>query len=701
MEQRPAWNEPTAAQKVSNRSILRIQELSNELRDDLNRMSIFKAMLGPVKQVLFAARDYRYECEPGTKPGGQRWYNFRLTASYGLSDKWHTRIKQREHDFRSLFERAREFHRHTAADFDKFRRALNDPTDSAGQNPPRRSVDQLLTALAVLPYQRVLPSLLEECLDSPSNLTTCCLFHCTDDKPETDKDAIGTFHWTGFGGFVRSEDKPDRLMYGTTWGGRSIDKDVEEFLLCFTRGVENPPPSGTRQSVTDIRGLAVPAYDLWNDKTNKWRGGMAGWVVVLLDATADSVRNATLGLNDDLRKHSWIHFTSLVRTYVRRVREAHMRDLLLDYEESLPRQPPIEFFENHLHQIIGWTTAEPKESGQGAIKNESAQLEISFERQSENVTRKVFFLRDTHWFAKEDAPNDEDNSSRTFPPGTLRICKLFLEELKLIEGQRRAGVQTEATLVHKTISHEFKKLIPLIVPADKWIREILTLWMLGYTIAGFAEFTEAADSDKIPEALYGAEDLSYAQWLNGLGRLAAEVEAIAKPGSSLHLPRSEDAWFANCKAIQSLINIDNGLSRVAPPSEYGVRCLLGITLLCTLRNSIQHITEYEGSNYEDEAGRPYWGYGVIRGKPSCTITCLLDRKASGEARWGNDLLITNPACGQPPRGTGGSEGTIRFFLERLRKQARIEHSFDFRLPTTADREGLHVCRLPSLMTWSA
>ena len=655
--------------------------------------------IGEVKAVFFASRDYRYECERRSNAGNDRWYNFRLTNSYGFSHEAYAVVRKHVQGLRQLFTRAKELDPHCKADFTVFEQALsNRPSDSQGQHPARKAVDELLVALAVLPYRGVLLKVFEDYLTvgaTANHRKTCCMFSFAGKAGNE-----SVFELRDFSRFTISARSRRMRQSELEWarrkaGGDGIGEALATLLLRFTRGLKDPDPDKdeSTDADADLRGFAVPAYDTWDHTRKRWRGGMAGWLVVLLRKQPNEIQSALAATGDGrktreittLCRYSWNHFISLLRTYVRRVREAHMRDLLEDYSDISILPTSIKYFERHLHQVIGWRIA----TGQD-ISSKRVQLHIPFDSPAETVARHVVRNRDTHWLKRSDG--------RRFPPGTRRLCKLFLEELRLIEGQRRVGEQTgkwkEATDVHKTISHEIKKIVPLFVPAQQWTRQLMTYWVSAYTITGFSEFTQANDGDRLPSALYGREDMSYGEWLSGLCRLCAEIEAVAIPGLRGLLPPSKASWAKNCKAIESLFIIRSVLRGVLPPREYPVRCLLGIAVLCTLRNCIHHMTRYEATFSANGKQR----YGVIVPKVrGNTITCSLDATASDSLEWGRDLLIANPGDEQLDESRGGTEGAIRCYLEQLRKRAHIRTRYTYRHPFTPNApNNMHISRLPSL-----
>jgi len=687
------WKTMSEEQALSNRSILRVQQLSNELKKDLNALPLFAARTRTVGKVFFAAVDPAYKLNRERR----RWYNFRLTNSYSFPlqvQEWLLDDLTRIDEFRPLFESPGREDRTTRASFAAF-------SDAVSNRDWSHAYDQFIVALAVIPYRGVLLSLFEDAFDSRILRTSQYAAHTT--APALCRFFSGTLDAMSLWRFDGFQFSKRRLFTKRQEELRLRNKDDKSLrplfriILPLTRGLEPAPtgdspyppepgfagisPIAASASSIKMAGFVVPACDAFTD--GRWAGGMAGWMVALFESPLEEFSVSHNDTKD--RRFTWHAFTNLMSTYVRRVREAHMFDLLEEYAE-LPDQPePRLYFREHVHHLIGWKIA-----SKNANASNLRTLKIPFEASEETLACPVVRLQDTNW--------DQEG----FPESNTRLCKLFLTQLTLLKDARQLGEErgeeVEAANVHKTISHEFKKIVPLIEDAPRWVRRYIQHWLLGYTITGFSDFTQQNDGHKIPDALYGADTSNYAEWLRGLCSLTAEIEAIAIPGNYLHLPDSKRAWAGNCRVIESLFVIHPDLSRAFPPRDYAVRCLLGVAILCTLRNCVHHSTEYQEGTYVDTAGSPQDCYGTIIIKSAVgSVTCSLAAHPSDGCEWGNDLLITNPSYGLGSGRRGGSEGAIRFYLERLRERAKLKvRLFEYRHPNVPDRNGQHVCRLPSL-----
>ena len=468
----------TPEQEVSNRSILRVQQLSNELMLQLNSLPLFgdKQTPHPVKDVFFASRDHAHEVRQNRlKGGGPRhnesistWYNFRLCGSYNFPDEHLNWLKLTFGDgqpnlfrLRGLFDAANKIDPTIRADFQSFQSLL--ATDT------RRAVDQLLIALAVIPYNGVLIRLFERLFFKDKGETllskSCYIFSDTDERPK----GRTTFCFTPFHQFRAA---PTQAVT-QTMGGMEFPPDLQEcfpkaakgqdifdlFLLPFTRGEQPAAESSAKESpfakrASNLHGLVIPGYDHYYPGKG-WRGSMAGWVVVFLDH--DCVNR--LGQEKKPRNLEWAAFTALTETYIRRVREAHMRDLLEDYVALQDLPPPTTYLRNHIHQLIGWKASEQFGGLSSQGETDETSLIIPLDGGKAECVH-VEELPGTVWqkFRSETKPR-----RRRFPRGTQRLCKRFLERLELAEQQRRVGEDSE----RETISHEIKHIVKSL-KGEKW-----------------------------------------------------------------------------------------------------------------------------------------------------------------------------------------------------------------------------------------
>jgi hypothetical protein len=512
----------TDHQQVSNRSILRIQQLSDDLLKDLNSMELFKTKLGGVKEVLFVGVDHRRTSTLET------WYNFRLCATFGLDPNGLTvdpleMLRNHQQGVEALFESAHKWDKHTAANYQKYLAALNDRTNDRRES----ALEQLLIAMAVVPYQGVLPSLLEEAFYQPDGESQMCpRAKACWFQPEGPED--GYFSVEAFDEF-----KPtgEILARASPWQPFKIDPDgladekpvqklFGELLLPFTRGKflstktgQNRPEfkkaDDANRSDSDIHGFAIPAYDVLCPQTG-WRGGMTGWLVVFFNESPQGVRSFYENGNNDERlkllEHSWERFADLVRAYVRRVREANMRDLLEDYAEPTGiHELPRDFFLRHLHQVIGYRSKLTINSKEPKLQQAAKRLEVPGNNERPSIDEEVFLLPHTC-----STYCGDPGKGTAFPPGTRRLCAMFLDELELVRAKRKEGQQSGQS---KTFHDTSKDLNVLEDQLQRYTKEV----------KGVREAVE-----RETQALQASESLPD-QARSSIERIAGQVQRLGDP----------------------------------------------------------------------------------------------------------------------------------------------------------------------------
>lgn len=443
------WRQPSEWQEVSNRSILRVQVLSNELRERLNRLPLFRGKNeGKIKKILFAARAPNESLQKDSGQCGERWYQFRLCDSYAFPEELRPWCRGNVHRFQSIFRAAAKCSP-TRASFEKFRDSIG------GRSQNREDFEQFIIALALIPYRGVLLNLVEEAFGwnpvSKEMQERCCFF---DGNPQD-------FSLHRFNGFRRGSkiwDKPREqeplLLDSRISESDKLQEFFFDFVLPYTRGEEPKFFEEERKSpyfmedVSDelpMRGFVAPAYDDYmvasDEKFDQghWAGGMSGWVFVFCEETwnPDEDCEDTPLLEKD-REFSWHAFTQLMRTYVRRVREAHMLDLLEEYAEMNVQSEPEKFLQDNIHHITGWKYAS---DGPSVIR-------IPFETTGDPVEIPISPLWDTidrlkYLGGGKNSPLHAKSHTRydkkQFADGTVRLCKLFLDGLRLAHGQREVG----------------------------------------------------------------------------------------------------------------------------------------------------------------------------------------------------------------------------------------------------------------------
>jgi hypothetical protein len=474
---RDEWKTPLPEQEVSNRSILRVQQLSNEMAHQLKLLPIFKNGGWQVAQVLFAARDYSTRTSSTEQNVDKRWYNFRLCDAYRFPKEvraWFKRDGQNIRLFKCLFDAANKVE-HTRAAFEKFQRAvlsgdLADESDKLWND----AYEQLIIALAVIPYDGVLLGLLEKAFFSHKvriKPPHAILFQPCDKGNEMKAFALNSFQLASEESIESSEAKE---INSTRFHPHieTYEKDLTElfgnFLLEFTRGVlpsvvksepreraqEDDAAHATDKSdnIQGIQGFAVPAYDALT--LDGYRGGMAGWIVVIMSRSNEQAQNEdgspkAASVREFFKQPkqaelSWEMFSLLAQTYVRRVREAQMLDIVEEYV-ALNRPPAAKrFFLQHIKRVCDICVfADVNESLERITKRDPLRL-------SDIELVKLRKLLDSNEF---EPRLDLKRPLLDVCVSLERLAKTFFELLKDAENQHRAGEQAGFL----TSAHDYSK----------------------------------------------------------------------------------------------------------------------------------------------------------------------------------------------------------------------------------------------------
>ena len=268
---------------------------------------------------------------------------------------------------------------------------------------------------------------------------------------------------------------------------------------------------------------------------------------------------------------------------------------------------------------------------------------------------------------------------------------LLFRQHESIRQAEEAGEAEHAAAVNQAISHEFKTIVPLISISKPWLNEHIQHWLLAFALPGLSSLDEYGDSPRLPQALYGNNNQTYNEWIKGLTILAAEIESMAKPGQSMHIPPSKEVWQANVNNLAESFNVDIPPRMGSIPARFEERCILGVAILCVFRNCLQHTTSYDPG--EDEDGKGVYGNIRFDINP-CIITCRLAN--AKHPAWGDyDLIVTNPHSGKASKRTGGSSNAIRYHLKQIAGSRHID-PYPFVLPRNPSNNE-YITILPALI----
>lgn len=274
----------------------------------------------------------------------------------------------------------------------------------------------------------------------------------------------------------------------------------------------------------------------------------------------------------------------------------------------------------------------------------------------------------------------------------------FYDMAKMREGERMAGniagSLEHAEAVHEAISHEFKKILPLIEEAPPFVLPQISRWLLAYSLPGLAHLEQMQDSMNIPTEVQSQEGDDYHQWVSGLIRMSAEMETIVQPASSCFLPTNEPEWRERVESVVGRFKLDKSLRDHQVPDDFEVRCLLGAALLCVIRNTIKSTFDYEAGTC---AATGKTSYGSLKFNTAFGSHVDISVQRDSLQRWGwGLLLITNKADeNSKPQGkrSGGTEGSVNFYLNGIRKTLGLTNAFIYKVPHTP-KNNTHVSKLP-------
>lgn len=493
-EKKPAWQQPRQDQRLSHRTILRFQELADELRDDLNDLPLFKGGdngTGRVQNVFFVSRDPDYS----TSELHGRFYNARLLATFNFNsdaDKVWTWLNKRSPDEELLPNLEKLKPLFVAAgrpdEFGKFETAVKTKENVVGVDDYKKAQEAahnlLIDAVAVLPYDGLLISLFEDKVffsePEPNKHTPpahqCCWFEGMED--DLTLTAVNCFVPCAppIKGGQSKMRFPDAIANELTG---DLDTLFKEFLNAFMRGDKPFDENGDwpyKSPEAPMRGFAVPAYDIWSRNVNGWHGGMVGWVFCFLGETkeadlppikqglirrlvralarvfhcVDEVKALPLKAPSTEGNFTWTGLTHAMQHFVRRVRQAHMRELLENFQQARSGDSVEPYFNAHLCHVSGWRWDASPSAKKMPLPRKGT--EVSFltpvSRVWDTVSRgETESFEEAEW-----------------------LCKQFLDGLDLLhksaEAERRLGKAQAADEAHEKTAHQIRKLNNRIVGTE-------------------------------------------------------------------------------------------------------------------------------------------------------------------------------------------------------------------------------------------
>lgn len=350
------WQQQTPAQRLSNKTILRFQNLADELKNDLLRI-----MPKGIKKVLFVSAD-RSESRFGKKNSNQRYYNPSCLQTCQFLDgndvvwQWirksiiegKVEIKEPEWNenrrgFIELFRVASDAIKGTDQ-FSKFENAVQD-------NDKKTAHELLIDSISELPYTGFLPSAFDEVAwpcnnenlwQSPSLSFPCC--YEVNDK-------LDQVHMAPFLTNNDSTISSTALNTKETIEGNHIELTRlfhPKFIDDFTIGTKSAPEVNAEtpfeKSPPTLTGIFAPVYN-FNDQDGKAAGGFEGWII----ATTEKDMAPPPSEHHDFVRTA---FSLAILNFASKVSQERMREL--EERDSIGSTQPKTFTLENFKCIGGW-----------------------------------------------------------------------------------------------------------------------------------------------------------------------------------------------------------------------------------------------------------------------------------------------------------------------------------------------------------
>jgi len=382
-----SWRKPSQAQRLSNRVILRAQQLANELRDDLNTLSFFKEAAEkagmPENLLKNVVESVVFVC-PDPKSDGTTYYLPRLLNTFDLEQPglwpW---IVEHQGRFQPLFDL------HGAkTGYQSFLEAIEQAETATTADPTkakrRRAVvhDLLIDQIATLPYQGLLPELWEEFFfrrTEPGWSPRACWCHVrkpekangeSRDQNDTPPQPVEMWRFDGLrpgekwgtnlpNVQIRASDEQGVFDYDVQKHLRDLYRDfVDPFLLGIHEphgDQESDSPYFKTHQYGEVRGIAVPVYEWFPREGLEPCGGFIAWLFVIPKQEDKNLLEALFPseISNDKEPHaSWLGLSFCVRKFATRLRQLQRREAL----EHRGRRGggALELTKELSHYFTGW-----------------------------------------------------------------------------------------------------------------------------------------------------------------------------------------------------------------------------------------------------------------------------------------------------------------------------------------------------------
>jgi len=348
------------------------------------------------------------------------------------------------------------------------------------------------------------------------------------------------------------------------------------FLDPFFLGADKP-------SDESFVGLALPLYDRWG--ADGPIGAFVGWVFMIFQ-------------NEQYRQQFFEDLLS--EPPLGHLRREILRANFNDYAESLAEHvmdeeiagynpakdlDPSGYFRTRFKYIEGWTVEDDDCGGlkQGMFfahevsEDGFGRLRVSLDDHS----ARCALLKPKYDTLLPHA--DDDN----YFERVSIWARTFWQGLQRLASEHQFGLAKQAQAQFGAVGHELVNIVPAIPSAPKWLLEAIQAWLLTYSLPAFTKLNDAKKTT-LPQSLIGGDNpKTHTEWLHQLIDMAAQVEVLVIPGKSGIIPMCEDAFKKSVAFVSGHFCVTN--ADQPPPSDWTVRCYLGVVYLCAIRKGVPPI----------------------------------------------------------------------------------------------------------------
>ena len=352
--EKPDWQTPRDTQILSDRTVLRFQQIGNLLEEDLRSLDGFAEL----NKVIFAQRDWLHTSKDA------RFYNANFCTTYRLTDSALTAIVT---DLTSALDKkptslvtdailGKLFIAYDtltgkpkADSYNAFTKALK--PGNGNQLEIDKAHELLIEAASVIPYQGQLPTAFDgHCgehlgahwFSGPDGIDdswTCLCGPQLKFSVPSNQSGWTKLVWP----------KPALSLHSTIDADLVplLDDFLNPLLMGFTPAKQSPAYEN-RQKANKVSGLAFPCYEERSD--DHFQGAFLGWIFLVF-----STESPPAALTS-----SWDAFRFAVNHFADRIQEAIIEEILGEYGANHAGRSPEEAFAFYLPRVEGWKVNEPR-----------------------------------------------------------------------------------------------------------------------------------------------------------------------------------------------------------------------------------------------------------------------------------------------------------------------------------------------------